>query len=280
MTPWHALLPPQGSLHILAIDVPNVMRRHWHVQEKQGTPREAAPATLRNLARLLRARQPSHVLFAGEGLGSIRKGLWDLYKAKRPPKPDGLLACEAYVAQALAGVGLPLVQVSGLEADDVLAGATLARGDLPVVLVTNDRDVEQCVGEGVVVWNGDERVLDEAGVVERWKVAPHRLADLFALAGQEDEAPGVPGWGPATAAKILTAAGRRTLGNLLAEGGSWWVSEKYRAKFLEHRAQIALSYELVRLRGEEAAKRIDLEDVACDALDVARGLVEAADGTF
>ena len=266
---------------MLAIDVANFLRRAWAVAEKKGAPREAAPTTLRMLARFLRARQPSHVVLAGEGTGSIRKALYPDYKSGRPPKPDGLVACEAYVAQALAGVGLPLIQVGGLEADDVLAGASMvatAMG-LPAVLVTNDKDVEQLIDDTVpiVVWDGAERVLDEAAAAERWGVPSKRVVEVLAIAGDGDEAPGAKGLGPKRAAEILVAAGRRSLANLLADGGSWFVPEKYRAKFIEHRAAIALSYDLVRLRGAETAARIDLEDHAAEALAVASALVESAE---
>lgn len=276
---WSEMLPPQGAPHLLVIDGANLWRRSWHVQEQNGSPEAAAPAALRTFARLLRARQPTHVLFAGEGRGSVRKALWDGYKAKRPPKPEGLLACEAFIAAALAGAGVPLFSVAGLEADDVLAGAALLarQASLPAVLVTNDRDVEQVVDDAmpVVLWDGAERVLDEGAVEKRWGVPPAKLGELFALTGQDDEAPGVHGWGPARAATILNGAGR-PLDVLLREGGAWWIPSKFRAKFVEHTATIALSYDLVRLRGAEAATKIVLEDLEVRPLDVAEALIESA----
>jgi 5'-3' exonuclease len=283
---WSSKLPAQGSRHVLAIDGSNVIRRAWHghVNDKRNEPERAAPTAIRNFARIIRARQPSHLVIGGEGRGSIRMSLFAGYKAGRPPKPDGLLACEAQVEAALSSVGVQVVKVAGLEADDVLAGAALlgrAEG-LPVVVVGLDSNLEQIVDDdaGVVVWDGFERVLDEAAVLERWGVQPWRLVELFALAGQSsDGIPGVPKIGKARAVEILTALPRHTLLDLLAQPHllAVYAPAKYRGKLTDHRETIALSYDLVRLRGDYAREHLDLEDVHVDARHVALELGYVAD---
>lgn len=283
---WASKLPAQSSRHLLAIDGTNIIRRAWHacVNDKKHEPERAAPAAIRSLARIIRARQPSHLVIGGEGRGSIRESLYAGYKAGRPPKPDGLLACEAQVEAALSSVGVQMVKVAGLEADDVLAGAVLLGRDerLFVVLVSHDNDLEQLVDDeaGVVVWDGIERVLDEAAVLERWKVPPRRLVELFALAGQDgDGIPGAPGIGKARAAEILAALPRHTLVELFTQSHllAVYAPAKYRSKLTDHRDTIVLSYDLVRLRGDYARTHLDIEDAHVDALHVALELGRTAD---
>ncbi len=281
---WSEMLPRQRTRHLLAVDTTYIVRRAWHacVNDKRDEPEQAAPTALGTLARLLRARQPTHALFAGEGLGSIRKQLFEGYKAGRPPKPDGLLACEAAVEMALVSAGTPLVKAAGLEGDDVLHAAALLVQPLhiPVVIVSHDQDVEQIVNDGaqVIVWDGVQRVLDEAAVLERWGVVGARLTDLFALAGQDgDGIPGVTGWRAKTALKVLQAAPRHPVLKLLAPGGHWWVPTRWREKFVASRENVLLSYELVRLRGEQVVGRLDLENLEVDPLAVAAALRDSAD---
>lgn len=277
---WSARLPEQGTLHMLAIDVPNIVHRAWygHVNTKRHEPERAAPTALKQLARLLRARQPSHAVFAGEGMGSVRKALFDGYKAGRPPKPDGLLAAEAVVHAALASADVPFVRVAGLEADDVLAGAVIvARGQhLPVVVVTNDKDAEQLAAEDVVIWDGAERVLDGDAVATRWGVPAWRIAEHIAIAGQSgDGIPGGKGLGEKAAVEILNSS-HRPLELLLKDGGVWWVPQKYQKKFVKSRETIRTSFELARLRGAEAFAKMHLENFEVRPLFVAQALMNAA----
>lgn len=278
------LLPPQGSRHMLAIDLSCFTRRAWHghVNEHRQEPERAAPTALRNLARVLRARQPTCVVVAGEGTDLFRVKAFPGYKAGRPPKPPELVQMEQTVKAALVAAGVAPYCVRGLEADDVLHAAALVgiMGSMPVVVVADDKDAEQLVDgkAGVIVWDGDETVKDEAYVRERWGVAPDRLAELFAIAGDPgDGFPGVDGWGPKTTAKILNYAGERRLETLLKDGGQWWVPEKYRTKFVANRDVIRLSYSLASLRGKWLAEKPQFEATVIDPLDVAGRLADEAE---
>lgn len=277
------LLPPQGSRHMMAIDLSCITRRAWHghVNEHRQEPDRAAPTALRNMARVLRARQPHCIVVAGEGTDLFRVKTFPKYKAGRPPKPRELLFTESIVKNALAAAGIAPYCVRGLEADDVLHAAVLLGiiGSLPVVIVAEDKDAEQLVDtrRGIIVWDGDETAKDEAYVMERWGVPPERLPELFAIAGDPgDGFPGVSGWGPKTAAKILQLS-RKTLLELLRDGGHWWVPEKWRAKWLANRDVIRMSYDLARLRGEWLASQSRFEATCCDPLDVATRLADEAE---
>lgn len=286
MTEPNKLLPPQGSRHLIAIDINDIIRRAWHghVNDRRNEPERAAPTAIRAIARLLRGQQPSHVLCAGEGVGSVRKDAYDLYKANRPPKPDGLMHCEAQVETALRTAYLPIHAHVGLEADDVIHGAVLAtrvygrrHGLLPVVIATRDKDLEWLVHaeSKTVVLNGDT-VLDENAVRAKWGVEPHRIADILALAGDtSDNIPHVKGWGPTAAKKIL---GTSSLDLLLLPDGYWYVPEKYRAAFRDNRDMIRMAYGLVKLRGESIEHKFDIDEMECNALAAAESLMNSADG--
>lgn len=277
------LLPPQRSRHMLAVDVSSFVRRAWHacVNANRHDPQLAAPTALGMLVRILRGRQPSHALMAGEGLGSIRTGISKLYKADRPPKPGGLELCEAQVEQALHSAGVPLMKFAGLEADDVLHGAVIGAREqrLPVVVASSDKDVQALVSDeyNVTVWRGDEDVLDEAGVLARWGVHPQQLTELLAIAGDStDGIPGAAGIGEKGAARILVAS-NLSLRELLAGGGYYYVPSFWRKKWLKSIEAIKLSWELARLRGEGVALRVFIEDCEVDPLWVAASLAESAD---
>lgn len=279
-----ALLPRQGETHVLALDLSDVTRRMWHghVNDKRSEPERVAPSALRHIAKLLRGRQPSHFLCAVEGFGSIRKNLFLAYKADRPEKPAGRLPCEAQIEDALRKAGAVLIRCAGLEADDVLAGAAMvaAQNRVPAVVATHDKDAEVLVSDQarVLIWRDDGKVLDEAAVLERWGVPAYRVSELLAIMGDStDGVPGAKGLGKVAAARILNAAVREHISVLLRDGGTPWIPSAYRKKWLASREMIAMSWELTRLRGEEAARRIYFDDLETDALRVAESLIDSAE---
>lgn len=275
-----AILPLQGSRHLLAVDTSDFIRRAWHgwVNERRNEPARVAPSAIRAIAKPLRGQQPSHVLCATEGLGSIRKQMFAEYKGNRPPKPDGLLFCEGQVATALRSAWIPLHSHAGLEADDVIHGAVLVAKQvaLPVVIASRDKDLE-CLAHAesrVVILSGDV-ALDEAAVRAKWGVEPRHIPDILALSGDTaDNIPHVRGWGPAAAKRIL---GSRTLADLLGPDGYWYVGDKYRKLFLDNREMIRVARELVTLRGEMVVHKLDVDEMECNALRAAASLMEIAD---
>jgi DNA polymerase-1 len=280
MTDSFALLPPQGSRHLLAIDLNDFIRRGWHgcVNDHRHEPEQAAPTALDMLARILRGRQPSHVFIAGEGLGSVRQEQFREYKANRPPKPEGLVYCESLVESSIRCADVLVHKFAGLEADDGLHGAVLAVREerLPVVIATRDKDMLQLAHaeHRVVVMNGDV-VLNADGVLVKYGMPPSRIAELLALTGDtSDNIPHVKGWGPTAAKKILAAG---PLEKLLGPDGYWFVPEKYRAAFRENREMIRMAYDLVKLRGDQCAHRLDLDEMAVNSLRLARELSDSAD---
>jgi DNA polymerase-1 len=174
------------------------------------------------------------------------------YKANRPPMPDDLIAQLPRILEVAEGLGLPRIQVAGTEADDVMA--TLARravaDGMDVVLVTNDKDLQQLVGPHISVLAPgggpkEDAWLDEAAVRARWGVPPAGLRDVLALMGDSvDNVPGVPGVGEKTATELIA-----TFGSLdgIYERLSEVKKEAVRRRLVEHRDSAYLSRELVTL---------------------------------
>ncbi len=200
------------------------------------------------LWKLLREEQPAYFVVAWDPPGpTFREARFAAYKETRPAMPDDLRAQIAPVKALFEAFRLPVVEVPGFEADDVLATLVERTREQPleVVLVTGDKDMLQLVGPGVRVLSpgprGDKVVYDEAQVKDKWGVEPAQIPDLLALMGDSiDNIPGVPGVGAKTAVKLIGQFGSvaRLYENLPLVGG------KLRETLAANRKQALLSREL------------------------------------
>ncbi len=221
-----------------------------HLSKRDGTPTGAVFGVANMIVSLVSEHRPSHIAAAMDSrTPTFRKELYPAYKANRPPPPDDLRVQFPLVAELLAGFALPVIQLDGFEADDLIATATrrARAAGLDVVIVSGDKDLMQLVGQGVVVLDTmKNKVWDEGAVQEKWGVPPQLLGDLLALAGDSsDNIPGVPRVGPKTAAPLLVEYGG--LDSLLASCDG--LKSKALAKRLrEHEADARLSRRLVALR--------------------------------
>ena len=172
------------------------------------------------------------------------------YKANRPPMPDDLTRQLPQIQDVARAFGLPVIEVPGTEADDVMA--TLARravkDGMDVVLVTNDKDMQQLVDPNIRVLApsgraGEDVWLDEAGVKAKWGVPPRGLRDVLALMGDSsDNVPGVPGVGEKTAVELIAQFGSlEALYDRLAEVRK----DGVRKKLFDHRDSAFHSQDLV-----------------------------------
>ncbi len=168
------------------------------------------------LINLLRDEAPTHLAVAFDvSKQTFRTAEYPEYKAGRASTPSEFVGQVDLVREVLAALRVTVVTKEGYEADDVIAtltGSARAQG-LEVLVVTGDRDAFQLVDEGTTVLYPRKGVSDLArmtpdAVEERYGVRPERYGDLAALVGEtSDNLPGVPGVGPKTAAKWLTAHG-------------------------------------------------------------------------
>ncbi|MCU7929684.1 MAG: DNA polymerase I [Candidatus Thiodiazotropha sp. (ex Codakia rugifera)] len=208
------------------VDGSSYLFRAYHalpdLSNAQGEPTGAIVGVLNMLRRLINDYHPDYiaVIFDAPG-GSFRNELYPDYKANRPPMPDDLRCQIEPLHDIIKAMGLPLVVVPGVEADDVIG--TLAQQasekGIKTVISTGDKDMAQLVNEHVSLVNTmSETTTDIDGVVEKFGVRPNQIIDYLALVGDSvDNIPGVPKCGPKTAAKWLQAY--ETLENLIDHAG-------------------------------------------------------------
>jgi DNA polymerase-1 len=223
-----------------------------YLSTSKGLPTHAVLILSTMLWKLIREEQPDYLGIAWDPPGpTFRDDLFKEYKATRTSMPSDLVQQLPYVRRLFEALHVPVVEVSGFEADDVLA--TLVEHARPagvdITVVSGDKDLLQLVGAGVralsVLGRTGERVLyDEAKVRERWGVAPSQIADVLALMGDSiDNIPGVKGVGEKTAVKLIGQFGsvERLYENLSLVPG------KLRETLAAHRKEALLSRELATL---------------------------------
>jgi DNA polymerase I len=185
------------------------------IATSDGRPTNAIYGFASMMAKVLIDHSPKAVIVAWDAGMSGRETVYEPYKAQRPPRPDLLGEQWPHLAPLAEAFGFRNVKCEGWEADDVIA--TLAReareAEIPVMIVSGDRDVYQLVRDGVRVMTTsrgvtDTKVYDTAGVIERYGVPPDLVTDLIGLKGDtSDNIPGVPGIGDKTAAQLLQRFG-------------------------------------------------------------------------
>jgi DNA polymerase I len=201
---------------LVLVDGSSYLYRAFHalpaLSTAKGEPTGAVLGVVNMLYKLLDEQKPSHIAVVFDAPGkTFRDDLYEHYKANRPPMPDELRAQVAPLLEAIEAMGIPLLRIEGVEADDVIG--TLAHrasaADSNSLISTGDKDLAQLVDEHVTLVNTmDNTTLDRAGVIHKFGVEPGQIIDYLALVGDtSDNIPGVPGVGPKTAAKWLQQFG-------------------------------------------------------------------------
>jgi DNA polymerase I len=178
----------------------------------QGVPTGAVLGVLNMLNKLLKDEDPELIAVVMDAPGrTFRDDLFEQYKAHRPPMPDDLRSQIAPLVEAIPALGLPMLRIEGVEADDVIGtlAERAAAAGLDVVISTGDKDMAQLVNERITLVNTMfDTKLDRAGVKAKFDVLPEQIVDYLALVGDSaDNIPGVPKVGPKTAAKWLNEFG-------------------------------------------------------------------------
>jgi DNA polymerase-1 len=177
-----------------------------------GFPTNAVFGFTTMLRKLLNEEKPEYIGVAFDLEGpTFRHERFADYKAQRPPVPEDLIAQVPWVKEVCRGFRIPLLELEGYEADDLIATYTrLAREEgYDVVVVASDKDLLQLVGDGVTVLNPSKDLrLDPAGVVTHFGVPPSGVRDVLGLMGDAvDNIPGVPGVGQKTALVLVNLYG-------------------------------------------------------------------------
>ena len=209
-------MPEIRSKPLILVDGSSYLYRAFHalppLTNSRGEPTGAVYGVINMLRRLLDDYQPelAAVVFDAPGK-TFRDELFEHYKAQRPPMPKELAAQVEPLQAVVRGMGLPLLVVPGVEADDVIGTLAMqaAAAGMPALISTGDKDMAQLVTRQVWLINTmTGTLLDPAGVVEKYGVPPERIVDFLALVGDtSDNIPGVPKVGPKTATKWLTEYG-------------------------------------------------------------------------
>lgn len=192
---------------------------------------------------------PTHVAVIFDHSGkTFRNDMYDLYKANRSATPEDLIPQFPLTRAATRAFNVACKEVEGFEADDIIATLACRARDAggACTIISSDKDLMQLVGGGVVMLDAmKNKVIDRDGVVEKFGVAPERVVDVQALAGDSvDNVPGAPGIGIKTAALLINEYG--SLEELLDRAGEI-KQPKRRESLMDNRAQIELSKQLVQL---------------------------------
>ncbi|WP_274520720.1 DNA polymerase I [Ectothiorhodospira variabilis] len=268
------------SKPLVLVDGSSYLYRAFHalppLSNSRGEPTGAVLGVANMLRRLMSDYAPDHMVVVFDAKGrTFRDDLYEQYKANRPPMPDELAAQVDPLHELVRAMGIPILVVPGVEADDVIGTlARQARRDgMEVVISTGDKDLAQLVEPGVTLVNTmTGTTLDEAGVKERFGVPPSLIVDYLSLVGDtSDNVPGVDKVGPKTAVKWLDAHGDLDAIMAHADEIKGKVGENLRASL----DSLPLSRELVTVRCDLeldlTPTGLELQPVESEAL---RGLLE------
>jgi len=238
---------------LVLVDGSSYLFRAFHampnLSNSQGEPTGAIYGVVNMIRRLLADYEPEHIAVVFDAKGkTFRNDLYAEYKAHRPPMPQELAQQIEAVHEIIKAMGLPLLCVPGVEADDVIG--TLAQQateqGIDTIISTGDKDMAQLVNQHVMLIDTMKDVVsDEQGVMERFEVTPAQIIDYLALIGDKvDNVPGVPKVGPKTAVKWLQEYG--SLDEIIAHAGE--IKGKVGESLRDSLEQLPLSKELVTIK--------------------------------
>ncbi|EOV0791733.1 DNA polymerase I [Yersinia enterocolitica] len=259
---------------LILVDGSSYLYRAYHafppLTNSKGEPTGAMYGVLNMLRSLLLQYRPSHVAVVFDAKGkTFRDELFAEYKSHRPPMPDDLRAQIEPLHQMVKAMGLPLLVVSGVEADDVIG--TLAqeaeKAGHAVLISTGDKDMAQLVTPNITLINTmNNAILGPQEVCEKYGVPPELIIDFLALMGDSsDNIPGVPGVGEKTAQALLQGLGGldSLFSNLDKISTLTFRGAKTMSAKLEQNKDVAyLSYKLATIKTD-----VEL-DITCDELNV------------
>ncbi len=250
--------PPPKSLRgksVWVIDAFSLIFQVFHALPSTMTSPAGEPvgggcsASVATSLYFLEEKKPDYLFAAFDMPGeTFRHEMFAAYKEHRTEMPDDLRPQIPMIERVLATLGVPVLGVSGYEADDVLATVARITAELggECVIVTGDKDCRQLLGERVKMFNvRKNQIFDAAALEADWGVRPEQVVDYQALVGDPvDNVPGVPLIGPKLARELLQKYG--TLDNLL-EHAEEVAGEKRKQNLINGREQALLSRKLVRL---------------------------------
>ncbi|MBT5483990.1 MAG: DNA polymerase I [Gammaproteobacteria bacterium] len=238
---------------LILVDGSSYLFRAFHalppLMTSKGQPTGAVKGVINMIRSLINSYPESYVAVVFDAKGkTFRNDMYSEYKANRPPMPDDLRSQIEPIHQIIKAMGLPLIVVDGVEADDVIG--TLAQQaweqKMPTLISTGDKDLAQLVNEHVTLLNTmNNETLDHDGVKNKFGLPPEKIIEYLALMGDKaDNIPGIPSVGPKTAVKWLDEFG--SLEELVKRADE--VKGKVGEKLRDNLAQLELSKELATIK--------------------------------
>ena len=238
---------------VYLIDGTAYIHRAYHairgLTNSRGLPTNAVFGFTRILLKLMQDRQPNYVAMVFDSKGpTFRHKIYTPYKANRPPMPEDMAVQIPYIKKVVAAFNLPVIEMSGFEADDLIG--TLARmaekKGYSVVMVTGDKDFIQLVTDRAAIWDPmKDSVIDIKHIRRQFGIEPPQMIDVQGLSGDTaDNIPGVPGIGPKTALALIKKFGDM---EALYDGLDRITRKKQRENLENYRDQAFLSRRLVTI---------------------------------
>ena len=201
---------------IYLVDGSSYIHRAYHaiksLSNSKGVPTNAIFGFTRMILKFVDEKRPEYLAIVFDAKGpTFRHKLYEDYKATRPPMPDDLVEQLPYIKAIVRGLNVKMIEMEGYEADDVIG--TLARiceeRDLPVVIVTGDKDFRQLISPQISLWDTmKDKVTDYESFTQEVGLEPSKVIDLMGLSGDSsDNIPGVPGVGEKTALALIKEYG-------------------------------------------------------------------------
>ena len=227
-----------------------------HLTNSKGESTGAIYGVVNMLKSLVRQYDPEKMIVIFDAKGpTFRNEMYSEYKANRPPMPDDLRTQIAPIHKIIEAMGLPLLAIEGVEADDVIGTIAQEQAKLgnSVLISTGDKDMAQLVNDKVSLINTmTNTYMDPPGVVEKFGVGADLIIDYLALMGDKvDNIPGVPGVGEKTAVALLQGLGNidNIYQNLDQVAGLGFRGSKtMSAKLEDNKDQLTLSYQLATIK--------------------------------
>ena len=238
---------------LVLVDGSSYLYRAFHalppLTNSRGEPTGAVYGVTNMLKKLVADFAPQYVAVVFDAKGkTFRDEMFEHYKAHRPPMPDDLVSQIEPLHSLVRALGLPLLMVDGVEADDVIGTLAVqaAEQGMDTLISTGDKDLAQLVNGHITLINTmTNTTLDRNGVVEKFGVPPERIIDYLALVGDSsDNIPGVPKVGPKTAVKWLQEYG--SLDDIVAHADD--IPGKIGENLRNNLEQLALSRQLATIK--------------------------------
>ena len=201
---------------LVLVDGSSYLYRAFHafppLTNREGEPTGAMYGVVNMLKSLISQVEPSHIAVVFDAKGkTFRDELFEQYKSHRPPMPDELRSQIQPLHAIIKALGIPLISVEGVEADDVIGTLAVqaAKEGKHVLISTGDKDMAQLVNDHIMLINTmNNTLLDREGVIEKYGIPPELVIDWLALQGDSsDNIPGVKGVGEKTALALLQGIG-------------------------------------------------------------------------